>query len=48
MDSATKSKNKDISNTLECLVNGDLKGALDKAKEWSVNNPIPAGKSPLS
>ncbi|XP_068694455.1 receptor expression-enhancing protein 5-like isoform X1 [Montipora foliosa] len=43
MDSATKSKNKDTSNTLECMVNGDMKGALDKAKEWSVNNPIPAG-----
>lgn len=46
MDSAEKTKGKDALNIVESLgKDGDLKSALEKAKQWAVNNPVPTGKS---
>ena len=46
MDSEAKTKSKNELNILESLMkDGDLKSALEKAKQWAANNPVPSGKS---
>ena len=46
MDSEAKTKGQNSLNILESLMkDGDLKSALEKAKQWAGNNPVPSGKS---
>ncbi|XP_029182909.1 receptor expression-enhancing protein 5-like isoform X1 [Acropora muricata] len=44
MDSEAKTNSKNALNILESLMkDGDLKSALEKAKQWAANNPVPSG-----
>lgn len=46
MDSEAKTKGQNSLNILESLMkDGDLKSALETAKQWAGNNPVPSGKS---
>ncbi|KAK2559211.1 hypothetical protein P5673_018348 [Acropora cervicornis] len=45
MDSEAKTKGQNSLNILESLMkDGDLKSALEKAKQWAGNNPVPSEK----